>query len=267
MLAPRSLPVEYKQWNEKWGAPFGSPGFGWPLRGTRFDVRRRGPFAWQDNNSTREYEYPWAYEQVAKHGSGLTVVDIGGSLGGMQFVLASEGHRVITVDPGLKASGLGWDVDLGTHGWLSKRMGVSVEIVPETLAKANLPSGIADVVLCISSLEHFSQEDVATTAAAIPRIMKASSLAVLTVDCFLDLQPFTRQARNRWGSNISIHDFLKQSGLALHTGKPEELVGFPEFSSERILCNLSEYYVGATPCLAQCFTAKLVEADSSARAN
>jgi hypothetical protein len=260
MLAPRVIPPKYAEWNRRWGAPMGRPRYGWPFRGTRFDVRRRGPFAWQGNNSTREFEYPWAFDRIAQKGNGkgknLTVVDIGGSLGGMQFVLAKTGHRVINVDPGLRAGGLGWEVDPVTHQWLCQRLGASVEIVSKTLAEANLPARTADVILSISSLEHFSDDDLWSTAEYIPTLLKDDGLVVMTVDCFLDVQPFTGQPANKWGRNVSIADFLRRAELALSDGIDSELMGFDGFSPERVLSNLSQYYVGSSyPCLAQCFTA------------
>lgn len=256
MLAPFVIPQKYLDWNSKWGAPYGRKGYGWPLRGTRFDIRRRGPFAWQTNNSTREFEYPWAYDEISSRGPRQTIVDVGASLGGMQFALALMGHTVIAVDPGLKAGGLGWDVDLDMHKWIGKRLNAPVRIISESLANADLGKGVADIVLCVSSLEHFSDQDLAATSATLPSILKDDGLVVMTVDCFLDVVPFTRQPTNRWGRNISIPDFLSQASLELKAGHRNELVGHEEFVPERILSNLSNYHVGQFyPCLAQCFTA------------
>ena len=257
MLAPRELPPNYASWNRRWGAPLGNPGFRWPLRGTRYDVRRRGPFAWQANNSTREFEYPWAYEQIERRPPRQTIVDIGGSLGGMQFVLSAHGHTVITVDPGLKAGGIGWEVDIETHRRLCKWLGVEVSIISESLVNANLPVKFADVILSISSLEHFSERDLESTRRTIPQILKDDGVIVLTVDCFLDLEPFTDAKSNKWGQNISVYEFLECANLQLLSGERSELLGFPEFSCEQILRNLARYHVGKQyPCLAQCLTAK-----------
>jgi hypothetical protein len=163
---------------------------------------------------------------------------------------------VITIDPGLKAGGLGWEVDLQTHKWLSKRLDAEVEIIPETLARANLPVGCADIVLCISSLEHFSDDDLISTARKLPNVLKPDGIAVMTVDCFLDIYPFTIEQRNMWGRNISVSDFLGEAGLDLRSGNPSELVGFPGFEAQEILRGLPRYHVGRQyPCLAQCFTA------------
>jgi hypothetical protein len=256
MLAPRELPVKYAVWNHKWGAPFGRPRLGWPLRGTRFDVRRRGPFGFQLNNTTREFEYPWAYEQAVSKGPKLTIVDIGGSLCGLQFVFALEGHTVINVDPGLKAGGLGWDVDINTHRWLSSRFNTTVNIIPESLGNAKIPDKSVDVVLSISSLEHFSEDDLNSTAAVIPKILKDDGRVVMTCDCFLDVCPFTTQLKNQWGTNISICDFLQRGNLSLEKGNRNELVGYSEFKTESVLRNLANYNIGTIyPCMAQCFTA------------
>ena len=70
-----------------------------------------GPFAFQDNNTSREFEYPWAFHSVSIH-RGIRVVDVGGSLAGFQFVLARTGADVLNIDPGEHSSGLGWPVPL-----------------------------------------------------------------------------------------------------------------------------------------------------------
>ena len=60
--------------------------------------RACGPFAFQWNTVTRTYEYPWAYSQVADLGPSR-ILEIGGALPGLQFVLAKDGHDVHNVDP------------------------------------------------------------------------------------------------------------------------------------------------------------------------
>src|SRR5947208_2112443 len=101
MLAPSTLPVQFAEWNRREGSPFG--------RASRRDrilgrlvggVRRRGAFAWQGNSTTRHFEFPWAYEQVTSQGRELDILEIGGGLSGLQFVLAREGHHVRNLDPG-----------------------------------------------------------------------------------------------------------------------------------------------------------------------
>jgi 2-polyprenyl-3-methyl-5-hydroxy-6-metoxy-1,4-benzoquinol methylase len=256
MLAPRTLPQTYEAWNRKWSAPWGKEGYGWPLRGTRLDAIRRGPFAWQTNNSTRIYEYPWAYDKINQLSAALTIVDIGGSLGGMQFVLASEGHRVINVDPGLRAGGLGWNVDLDLHKWLCKRYKLDITVISENLSDAPLDANSVDVFLSVSSLEHFSTSDLDATARCMATLLKPTGIAVITADCFLDLKPFTTRTTNKWGTNISVHEFLEAANLRLSDGNPKELLGFPEWDTDEILSQLSNYHVGTGyPCLAQCFTA------------
>src|SRR4051812_24925362 len=99
MLAPRALPQHYIDWNRRNGAPAGRILRGGRLLGrTRAGVRWRGPFAWQENNSTRAFEFPWAYEQITSRNGPLRVLEIGGGVSGLQFVLAREGHRVTNID-------------------------------------------------------------------------------------------------------------------------------------------------------------------------
>src|SRR4029077_11829472 len=173
VLAPRHLPAAFEAWNARWHAPNG--------RGSRianrirrqpalmtnaFGIRYLGPFAYQPNNSTRQFEYPWAYTKVTEHseaneGRRLRVVDVGGSLGGLQWVLAREGHQVVTVDPGLEARGVGWAVNAATHQAISRALRAPVQLIPATLAAADLATGSVDVLLSVSTLEHLARADLA----------------------------------------------------------------------------------------------------------
>lgn len=259
MIARKSLPEEFKEWNLRWKAPHGGLGFSrWPLRYSRFDLRRRGPFAWQSNNSTREFEYPWAYKAITKRSDKkLTIVDVGGSTGGMQFVLAVEGHTVYNIDPGMNAKGLGWDVDANQHEVLCRVFDAPVRLIPKTLEDAKLGDESADVILCISSLEHFSPSDEESFASEICRILKPGGLLVMTVDLFLDVTPFAKNKSNKWGRNIDIKVFLEKTRLQLVEGCTAELNGYEDFNTQDVLGSIGEYHVGkGYPCLAQCFVAK-----------
>jgi len=259
MLARRKLPTEYCHWNRKWQAPFGRlPQFGHIMPNSRFNVRRRGPFGWQINNSTREFEYPWAYHAIARRGKGLSIVEIGGSLAGLQFVLAKEGHHVVNVDPGLKAGGLGWSLDEKLHARLCRCLDAPVQLIPNSLIEAGLKPASVDVLLCISALEHFSDDDLHSTAEELPRLLKPGGVVVMTVDLFLDTSPFCDRPSNRFGRNIDLKAFLQSASLQLVEGDPVELYGFDEFSTNNVLRSLAEYHVGrGYPCLAQCLTATL----------
>jgi hypothetical protein len=101
MLVPRVTPDRYRAWNRKWNAPYGPS---WlvhgpeKLRTIKAVVRYLGPFVFQPNNSTRRFEYPWAY-----YAAGLTpggsVLEIGGGLSGFQFACAKAGVNYRNVDP------------------------------------------------------------------------------------------------------------------------------------------------------------------------
>ena len=259
MIALNTLPPGYTAWNAYWGAPRGRLRYRrLPLQNSRPVISLLGPFAWQGNSVTRTFEYPWVYDQISANGKPLTIVELGGSLAGMQFVLAAQGHRVINVDPGLQATGIGWDLDLTMHQRLSQAFRAPVEVIPTTIDQANLSNALADVVLCISAFEHFSQEDIECTCQHIPRILKPGGIAVFTVDLFLDLAPFTDQASNRWGRNLDVAKFLADSNLTLQSGCQSELLGYPSFSPKGVLSKLSQYiYEPTGPCLSQCMVAKL----------
>jgi SAM-dependent methyltransferase len=258
MLAPKQLPAEYEQWNRTWHAPFGRTPLRWELlRYTRLDIRRRGPFGWQPNNTTREFEYPWTYHTIRRLGKGLRIVEIGGGVSGLQFVLAMEGHDVTNIDPGLAAAGKGWELDSGFHRRLCQTYRSPVRLINKTTADAGLPDEFADVVLCVSAIEHFSDSEIADAAKHVSRLLKPTGLAVFTTDLFVDVVPFTDSPRNRYGKNVDVYRLLADAGLTLVDGRPDQLYGFPEFSPNQVLRNLSTHHVGrGYPCLAQCFTAR-----------
>lgn len=255
MIAPIDISESYRAWNKHWGAPDGRV-IRWPrwLEDTPLAVRRKGPFAWQTNNGTRAYEYPWAHHAVTKQGCALNVVEIGGGLSGLQFVLAREGHHVTNVDPGQAEQS--WTYDRRLHSRLCDAFRAPVTLVETTIGEARLPVGSADVLLCISALEHFPEADIAEFTRHAARVLKPDGLAVLTVDLFLDVAPFSSSTSNRFGRNINVYDLLRDSALELASGNPRELMGFPEFDQQAILGNVSRYLRGVHPALAQCFTAK-----------
>ena len=58
---------------------------------------------------------------------------------------------------------------------------------------------------------------------------------MLTVDLFMNLEPFSERKANEWGSNVSIAWIEELVGYEMVTGDRGELCGYPEFSVERIL--------------------------------
>jgi SAM-dependent methyltransferase len=272
MLATRELPAGFAEWNRRWGAPFGRRAGTGRLDETRLrtralrslesrttlGIRRCGPFAWQWNSSLREFEYPWAFERIQSRGRPLTVVEIGGGMSGMQWVLARAGHRVVNVDPGLAARGKGWELSAERHDQISRALRAPVELAPVTLGEAGLEDASADVLLSISTIEHFAQADLAEFAEHARRILRPGGIAVLTIDLFLDLTPFTAETRNRYGTNVNVRELLESCGLALVDGRPQETYGFPDFDHRSVQADLGRLFVGTYPALSQCIVAEPV---------
>jgi hypothetical protein len=75
----------------------------------------------------------------------------------------------------------------------------------------------------------------------------------VTTDLFLDVAPFTDVQRNKYGENVSVQWLTSLAPFQLVAGDRAELYGFEEFEPRRILANLSEYFVGSYPALAQLF--------------
>jgi 2-polyprenyl-3-methyl-5-hydroxy-6-metoxy-1,4-benzoquinol methylase len=266
MLARREMPTEYYRWNKRWGVPNGRrqttvgalgrlpESLGRTvLRGTALR-RSRGPFAFQQNTTTRTYEYPWVYQQLSGLGPSR-ILDIGGALSGMQFVLAKDGHEVHNVDPFYDFGSGAYEIDpITEHATLNRVFDTNVVLHRSTLPEAGL-TGQFDAAVCISTIEHFSPDDIESTLATVKQLLAPGGLLVLTIDLFLDLAPFCSRVTNVWGSNASVAWIDDLLGYAMVTGERSELNGYPEFSTDAILCRLEEFAMGvAYPQLAQLVT-------------
>lgn len=261
MLAPRTLPGKYAEFNRRHHSPSGHPWRGYfKVFGSSSALRLKlaGPYAWQENNSIRAFEYPWAYEQIQSLGSKLVVADVGASLAGLQYTLAREGHEVHAIDPGMQATGVGWEVDPEFHQRLANVYKAPVRLHATTLEDAGLPESSVDVVLSVSTIEHFGPDDFSRFAQAAKRTLKPGGHLVLTIDLFLDLKPFTGREQNEFGLNANVAQLLEQLDAKLVVGKVEELYGFPAFDADRVQSHLSEYLIGTGyPGMTQCLVARV----------
>lgn len=253
MIGRRELPPHFKAWNRQWGAPLGG-------RARHFvrsqDIRLKfprvvGPFGFQpDNSNTRRFEYPWAFHAVPLK-PGMRAVEIGGSLAGLQFALAREGVKVVNVDPGERAA-IGWPVNAETIARLNRAFKTDVELRNCFLEEAGLPDASVDVVYSISTIEHIPVDVLPPILAEVQRILVPGGHFVLTVDLFLDLEPFGYEKKNITGANVDVRWLVETSGLELEQGDRRELLGYPEFDPKRIMGNLFSYEYGAYyPSLAQ----------------
>ena len=247
MLARRELPSSYRRWNREHGAPVGfrwrslisQRYWTWPLAANAV-----GCFAFQLNNGTRAYEYPWAFEALQIF-PGARILEIGGGLSGLQFVLNRCGCHVTNLDPGTKARGVGWPVDHKSIQLLNRRFGTRVELKNCFIEDAGLGDESFDRVVSVSVIEHIPPDDILTLLSHVHRTLNKGGLFVLTVDLFLDLHPFTSLESNKFGRNVSVRWLVENSGLELLAGCPEELYGLDEFSPQRVLERLPEFLTGS----------------------
>lgn len=257
MLARRMLPDGYRKWNLQWGAPFG-----FSSERLRFDcgissaaALSAGCFAAQRNSTTRTVEYPWAFhaQQVQ---TGLSVVEVGGALSGFQFVLSRCGTSVLNVDPFLPFGAPEAPVPdpVAAHRQMNQWFGTDVALHVGTLRGARIAAASIDLVYCLSTIEHLPLDEIVEVLAEVHRILRPGGAFVVSVDLFLNLEPFTARPRNEWGTNVSVRWLVEQSGLTLCHGAPAELVGFEEFDTQVVLSNLERYAVNESyPQLAQLF--------------
>jgi SAM-dependent methyltransferase len=255
MLAPSTIPEKFLAWNQSQGAPFGYQRPQCWYLSRLFSAsplqKLRGPFAIQTNSTTRRYEYPWAY-YAAELGSHKKIVEIGGGLSGFQFVLSREGHEVVNVDPGMAATGIGWPCDEANIRKLNSWFNSSVILKNTTIDKANLPDDHYDLFFSISVLEHLPEPELQTVMAHAYRCLKPGGRFILTLDLFLNLEPFCKRSSNKYGRNQDVSRMVEISRMKLVKGDRSQLCGYPEFNPEAILANLEEYYIGSYPALSQC---------------
>lgn len=259
MLARRNLPDNYAKWNRTWGAPFGRlrPLPAVPIMNLeRHSLMRRlrGPFAYQGNSSTRAYEYPWTYYQLENLGPSR-IIEIGGALSGLQFALDKNGHEVHNVDPFFDYGRGDYNVDPAKeHALLNKSFGTNVILHKSTLPEAEL-TGMFSAVYCVSTLEHLPPESIEATLKTVKQLVAPGGLVILTVDLFLNLEPFCDRTTNVWGSNASVAWIEELLGYELVAGDRAELYGYKEFSTNHILSELESYAINVGyPQLAQLVT-------------
>ena len=255
MLAPSRLPEPYLRWNHLHGAPHGRDV---PFQGIKRRIlsdaqmrRARGPFSLQENNTTRAFEYPWAFD-VAGLQPGMQVLEVGGSLAGFQFVLARHGCQVVNVDPGMEAAGVGWPCDQRSIGQLNRIFGTNVELRNTTVDKAELPDAAFERAFCVSVIEHLPPGDAAAVMTHVFRCLKPGGLFILTLDLFLNVRPFCRREKNEYGVNQDVRELIGHQPWRMVAGRRDELCGFPEFNPDNILARLETFLVGYYPALAQC---------------
>jgi 2-polyprenyl-3-methyl-5-hydroxy-6-metoxy-1,4-benzoquinol methylase len=248
MLARRVLPPEFATWNEKWGAPSGRrgiPGLPRLARRARMDYQFAnafGPFAYQGNSSTRIYEFPWVYHMLRPR-PGLRALEIGGALSGLQFVLARAGCEVHNVDPFFDYGG--GEYQSGPerrHGQLNRAFKTDVKLHKTTLPAAKI-DGPFDIIFSVSTLEHIPRDALVETLAAARRLLNPGGRIVLTVDLFLNLEPFCRRKTNQWGTNVPPRWIADMLDMDLAEGTPSELFGYDEFSVESILEHMEDYAI------------------------
>ena len=251
MISRRELPRVHAEFNATWGAPYGYSSLKSKLLervalfigSTHMLARARGPFGFQpDNNATRIAEYPWAFYAVPVL-PGHRVVDVGGSLGGFQFVLSKQGAEVINVDPSDAAS-MGWPVDQRTIDLLNKAFRTRVELRKSFLSEAGIKERSIDRIYCISTIEHIPPNQISDLLREMRRILKPGGMAILTIDLFFDLQPFTDLEVNVHGTNIDVRQLVEESGMSLAQGNRSELYGYPEFDPKAVQARAMEFFQG-----------------------
>jgi 2-polyprenyl-3-methyl-5-hydroxy-6-metoxy-1,4-benzoquinol methylase len=253
MIARRSTPQQYRDWNAKWGAPFGHTVPDARTVECRLDApdpARYGLFGFQHNSATRIFEYPWAFH-TARLEPGYKVMDVGAGISGFQFVLARSGCEVVNVDP-LPAGDQRWSSGLNgqqiwfttdDHARLNRLLGTDVTLVADSVQNYSPDGRLFDRIFCLSVLEHVDGNEANAMLKRMAELLVPGGLCVLTVDLFLDLKPFGVLDENFWGRNLDLSAALESVELDMVHGDRRELFGFPEFDADRVVSLLPELRV------------------------
>jgi SAM-dependent methyltransferase len=245
--------MEFREWNWVNGAPHGRnpiiPRWKRSFLSHEDIERMRGPFALQMNNTTREFEYPWAFH-AAELKPGMRVLEIGGGLSGLQFVTDLVGCSVVNVDPGMDVHD--WPCNPEAMQRLNRRFGTHVVLVNTTIDKASLTEASFDRAFSISVIEHLAPHIAAEIVRSVHFCLKPRGLFVLTADLFLNVKPFSSRLENQFGRNQDLSKLIDLEAWELLIGDRSRLYGFAEFDSDDVLSHLEDFYVGNYPALAQC---------------
>jgi SAM-dependent methyltransferase len=256
VIARKLLPASFVQWNRDWGSPGGTRWYrafrslGIQGLASRIQPSFGGPFKIQVNNNTRRVEYPWAFH-ATKITPGLKVLEIGGGLAGFQFVLDRLGCSVTNVDPGMGAHGHGWPVDQSSMVRLNRQFRTQVTLHNCFLHEAPLPPASFDRAFSISVLEHIPIGEIPPTIALVYKLLRPGGYLVVTLDLFVNLVPFCSRTSNEFGVNVPARLIAESAPFELVQGDRRELLGYPEFDTDRILAMLDELMLGDYPALAQ----------------
>jgi SAM-dependent methyltransferase len=254
VIAACELPEEYRQWNRANGAPHGRV---WAKSGRVIKFLSwkqrswlRGPYGIQPNNRTREFEYPWAWH-AAKLVPGMDVVEIGGGLSGFQFSLSRFGCNVTNVDPGMNEHG--WPCNPESISVLNRTFRTQVRLMHADISRAELQRDSYDRVFCISVMEHLDEQVRHAAMRKAYDCLRPGGLAILTVDLFLGLTPFTNRESNRFGTNCNVRRLIEAAPFRMILGREDQLFGFDAFSTDAVMSNLSRFLIGENSVVAQCF--------------
>ena len=253
MLAPSRMPLRYHLWNLRWGAPSGRlirAAISRERRATRWAAPLVGCFAYQGNNTTRAFEYPWAFEALSLT-PGMRVLEIGGGLSGFQFVIDQSGCEIVNVDPGEEFHTSGWPLTVETVSRLNRLFGTHVELKRCLLDEAGLPAASFDRVVSISVFEHVPEVALENIFREVRRILRPGGILVLTIDLFLNVEPFAAASSNEYGHNVSVKWLVETSGLELIHGRQDELYGYQDFRPQEIVKRRDEFLIGKYPAMVQ----------------
>lgn len=266
MIARSAFLDKYAEWNADFGSPFGfrnEP----RVRNVVFRklglidaIYPRDYFAYQPNNTTRAFEYPWVFHTLPLK-DGARILEIGGGLSGLQFVLSSLGYSVTNIDPGQVEMRKTWRYDEGFFAALNRRFNTAVELRKVTIDKAALADSAFDCAYSISVLEHLPAEAVTDVMKHVWRCLKPGGTFVLTVDLFLNLKPFTDRKRNEYGENLDLKWVSELAPFDIVSGEMSEMFGFPDFNPRRVLSQLETLLVGTYPAIIQCFALRKPDAN------
>ena len=111
---------------------------------------------------------------------------------------------MVNVDPGMEAAGVGWPCDTETMRKLNRGS-------KPTSSCATRPStGLGSRPVASTGhfrsalIQHLTRRDMRQVMSSVFRCLKPGGVFILTIDLFLNLQPFTSRKSNQYGWNQNV---------------------------------------------------------------
>lgn len=138
----------------------------------------RSAFGWVSTSPTRQWEYPWVIQQVARLGAGRTrtAADFGAGKSPVPIELRKMGFTTSVVDPGVLGTKYGNEWDFVDY----RQWGIETHIA--SMEEPVFEPSSLGVAVSVSVIEHVSAVVRRRALEELARVLEPDGLLVLTID-------------------------------------------------------------------------------------